>query len=269
MAGEAHLDRALAAFRQALRFPFREDAALADDLSAEARPVIDALAFAIAAAPRDPLAIEHREALAMCTLLGRRAALQRATPSVAVGLVDAIEAALAAIDRRPQPVIVVAVRAVILEGYCAAIEERVAADGASAAARSLAPQRLAPHCWLLIVAGDHAAETLARALDRAGRTLLDGDCRACLLHSMLTVEPAEDLAAAIFGFDATARLVGAQCVFSGLGDRWLALARDPHQLLVEPRFEDALRRALALVGAEIREASPIVTRLRRLLDPSA
>lgn len=263
------IDRAALAFRRALRVPFREDAALGDDLAAEARPVLDALSFGIAAAPDDPGALEHREALAMGALLGRRAALLRATPSVALAMVEAIDAALREIDRAPSTALIEALRAVIVEGYCAAIEERVQTDAARRAAETLVPQRIAPHCWLVIVSGEHAADALREGLDRAGRTLLDGDARACLVHVALTIEPTEDVAAELFGFDATARLVGAQCIFTNVSPAWRAIARDPEHLVFAPSFEEALRRGLALAGSELREPSAIVQRLRRLLGPSA
>lgn len=263
------IERAVEAFRQALRVPFREDAALGDDLAQEARPVIDALSFGIASAPDDPSAIEHREALAMGALLGRRAALQRATPTVALALVDAIATALASIDRAPTQRLIDALRAVIVEGYAAAIEERVQTDVARRSAATIVPQRIAPHCFLVIVPGEQDAEAMRDALDRAGRTLLDGDARACVVHLALTNEPTEDVAIELFGFDATARMIGVQCVFTNVTAGWRAIARDPEHLVIASSFEDALRRTLSAAGAELREPSAIVQRLRRLLGAPA
>jgi hypothetical protein len=265
------LERAGAAFASALRVPFREDAALAGDLAKEAVPVIDALGFAIAAAGGDPLALEFREGLAMGALLGRRAAMQRATPSVALALVDALVAALGAIDRAPAPKVVEALRSVVVEGYCAAVEEHVRGEAARRAAEALAPSRIAPQVWAIVVAGEHAPETLAEALDRAGRALLDADARACLVHLALASRPSEDLAAEIFAFDATAKLVGAQCVFSGVTPEWRAAARprlDPDPLAIEETLEKGLERALATAGVELRGSSAIVQRIRRFLGGS-
>jgi hypothetical protein len=262
---DAALDRAVAAFRGALRVPFREDAALGGDLSEEARPVIDALAFAIACTA-DPLALEYREGLAMAALLGRRAALHRATPTVALSLVEAIVAALGAIERAPDPRTVDALRSVTVEGYCAAVEERVRAETTGRAAELLAPVRIAPRVWLVIVAGEHAPDSLTAALDRAGRVLLDSDACACLVH--VAAAPSEDLAAELLAFDATARLVGAQCVFTGFDARWRAAALpriDPAHATIAESFEDGLRRVLAATDLELHATSPMLQRLRRMI----
>lgn len=264
----AELDRALDAFRAQLRMPFREDAALADDLATEARPVIDALAFAIRAAGQDPRALEYREGLAMGALLGRRAALKRATPTASLVLVDAIAAALDALGCAPESAVRDALRSVLVEGYCAAIEERVRDDAARRAARALVPWRIAPRCWAVIVAGEHAADSLRTALDDACRTMLDFDARACLVHIAVTAEPSEDLACEIFAFDATARMIGVESVFAGVDERWQAAARarfDLTHLALCESLGEGLRRALEISGAEVRESSAIVRRLRRLL----
>lgn len=260
--------RARSAFRRALRVPFREDARLADDLCDEASPVLDALAFAVGAGGDDPRALEYREGLAMAALLGRRAALHDATPSVALSLVDALEAGLAAIGRAPAPPAVAALRTVVVEGYCAAIEERIREDAARRAAAALAPVRIAPRCWALVLAGDHSAELVSPALDRACRVLLDADARACLVHLAITVEPTEDLAAAVLGLDATARMIGVETIWSGVDERWLAAAQprlDPSHLSIAATLEQALARALDVAGTELREPSPLLRRFRRLL----
>lgn len=262
------LARAQDAFRRALRVPFQEDARLAEDLTGEASPVLDALSFAVRAAADDPRAIEYREGLAMAALLGRRAALQNATPSVALSLVDALSSALAEIGRAPGARVVATLRTVVVEGYCAAIEERIREDAARRAAAALAPARIAPRCWALILAGDHDAELVTPALDRACRTLLDADARVCLVHLAITVAPTEDLAAAVLGLDATARMIGVEVVWSGLDDRWLGAARprlDPSHLTIAGTLEEALARALGAAGSELREPSPLLRRFRRLL----
>lgn len=261
-------DVALDAFRRRLRLPFREDAQLAGDLAVEARPVIDALAFAIRSARSDVHAHEYREGLAMGALLGRRAALHRATPTVALVLADAIAAALAVLGDAPDAEVVDALRSVLVEGYCAAVEERVQDDAAQRAAAALVPWRVAPRCWALIVAGEHAPDPMRTALDRGCRVLLDADARACLVHVAITSEPTEDLAAELFAFHATARMIGVDAVFSGVDDRWIAAARprlDPSELAICGALGDGLRRALELAGAEVRASSAIVQRLRRLL----
>lgn len=267
-ASPEEIERAVEAFRRGLRLPFREDARLAADLADEVRPVIEALAFAVAAAGEDPTAIEFREGLAMGALLGRRAALQKATPSVALALVEGVAGALAAIGRDVPPRVVEALRSVIVEGFCAAIEEQVRDDAARRAAEALVPMRIAPHCWVMILAGDHAPERLGDAFDRAGRVLLDAGARSCLVHVAIPRPPSEELASEIFAFDATVRLVGAHCVFSGISAEWRAAAHprtDLTLLAIEESLEAGLRRALAAAGAEIRVTSPIVRRLRRLL----
>lgn len=269
MEGEPdEIDRALVAFRGALRVPFREDARLSEELCAEAAPVIDALAFAIRAAGGAPSALEYREGLAMGALLGRRAALQRATPTVSLVLADAIVAALAELGLDTSDEASAALRAVLVEGYCAAIEERIRDDASARAAGALVPWRIAPRCWLILVAGEHAPEPLVTAMDRACRALLDADARSCLVHVAIAGEATEDLAAEIFGWAATARMIGVDAVFSGVDARWREAARarlDPSDLALCATFEEGLGRALELAGAELRESSPIVRRLRRLL----
>lgn len=266
------LEPAVAAFRSGLGVALRQDARLTADLAGDARPVIEALAFAIATAGDDPTALEYREGLAMGALLGRRAALYKLTPSATMALFDSLANALAAIGSAVPPRVLEALRAVIVEGFCAAIEERMRDDAARRAAEALAPTRIGPDCWAIVIAGEHEPDRLGEALDRAGRVLLDADARACLLHLAVTVDPSEELAAEIFGFDTTARWMGAQCVFSGVDAAWREVARpriDLDRLAIEETLEAGLKRALAAAGAEIRVASPIVRRLRKLFGGSS
>jgi hypothetical protein len=249
---------ALDAFYRRLQLPFREDTHMKERLGQEAEPLLEALAFAIEAAGADPLALEYRDALGMSAHLGRCAALWRVTPTALLVCIDAVIEGLDAVGLRSTRELERTLRAVMFEGYCAALEERTQDDVARRAASELRPVRLAPRCWAIIVAGEQAADSLRVALDRACRTMLDADARACLVH--LVSAPHEDLASEVFAFDATARMIGVETVFSGVDARWRDAAEGHAELsriLHYETLEEGLQHALQTTGVEIRATGPL------------
>lgn len=267
-------ERVLAAFeaRYVEGAPFREDRRIAGELAIETRPVIESLLAALSGeGPIDVPSLEHHEALAMVTLLGRRAAALGATPTALVGLVPALIAGFEAVGRPIPEHLHDPMRFVAFEGYVAGHDERLVQEGYVRAADAVPIVRVAPRCLALLVAGRHEAELLAEIVDRFGRELLAADAKAGIVDLAKLEDPSPDCAAEVFGADAAARMLGATCVFSGVSEPWLEAARRarvPVELLtIEPDFGEALRRALSLCGLEIRRTSWLPGPIRTLLGP--
>lgn len=239
-------------------------------LGHEVEPLLEALAFAIEAAGANPLAFEYRDAFGMAAHLGHRAALWRITPTAQLVCIDAIMAGLEAIGRVPTREIEQALRAVVFEGYCAAIEERTRDDVARRAASELRPTRIAPRCWAVFVAGEQMADPLRVALDGACRTMLDADACACLVH--LVSAPSEELVSEVFTFDSTARMIGVEAVFCGVDERWRAAAEgrvDLSRIIHYEAFEEGLQHALQVAGVKIRAAGSLARLWERIAGSSS
>jgi hypothetical protein len=256
----------MAVFRGELRGSWKVDGGLASDLTAESRPVLASLDEVLAVAGDDPTSIEFRESLALAGLLGRRAAVLDGSPRLTAQLPEALAAALQSLGRPVVGAVMSAIRTVILEAYCVAREERVRTEIGLRAASAVAAQPIAPRCWAVFIGGEPEPATLERALDRVGRRLLDDNAGSCWVHVGVGADADEDLAAPVLGFAATCRLVGALAVFTGVPAAWPKPA-DELGWVLEERMDAGVGRALAEVGLSIREASPIVGRLRRLLAP--
>jgi hypothetical protein len=270
-AQKAIADRILCGFRE--RYvrgaPFAEDRALADELVLEARPTVEALVFATAHAAEDPNQPEHHEALAMVTLLGRRAGALGATPTAAYGLVPAIAAGFYDADQPLAKELVEPLAAVCLEGYVAGREDAIYAgfvgeDIESAAIVSVVPRGLA-----LILTGDKEAEVLSEIVERFGRALLKADATACIVDLSRLDGPAPDRAAEVFSAHATARMIGARTIFAGASEAWIDAAKktrvETELLVFEPTFEAALRRMLPLCGLELKRTSWLPGPIKSLL----
>lgn len=256
---------ALEAFHRHLHLPFREDARVREMLGEEVAPILEALAFAIESAGRDSNAVEYRDALAMAARLGRRAAQWRITPTALLVCVDALMSGLEAMRIGAHREVERAVRAVVLEGFCAAIEERTMDDVALNAATAIRPLRIAPRCWAIFISSGQAAESLRVALDGACRTMLDDDTRVCLVHVAGT--PSDEVASEVFSVDATLRMIGAEAVFTGVDEGWRHAARertDLSSVVHYEGFDEGLRHALRAVGLEIGETGPLARFWRRL-----
>lgn len=251
-------ERLLARFREEYiaRSPFREDRALADELLSEARPAAEALVMATDDTGDDLSSLEHYEGLAMVSLLGRRAAQLRATPTAALGIVPSLCAGLAEVGTALDVEAQGAMLAVCIEGYVAAREERLQHAHGDAMAEAVPLVRVAPKCVALFLSGDLDADHIAEIVDRFGRALLREDAAACIVSLGELTRASRERAAAVFGADAAARMLGCLCVFSDADEAWTDAARasgaDLELLAIEATFEAALARALERCGLSIK-----------------
>jgi hypothetical protein len=250
--------------------PFREDRALAEELTLEAAPAIEALGFALDQNAHGDLSrIEHHEGLAMVTLLGRRAGALGATPTAAIHLVPAIVRALDASGRKVPEALVRPLTAMCFEGYVAAREDAIESAQASAAIDNAAIVRFVPRGLLLILSGEHQPEVLSEIVERLGRQMLKHDAAAAVVDLTGLEGPNEERAIEVFGAHSAARMLGATCIFVGATDAWLAAARaarvDVDMLTCDETFDDALRRALSLCGFELKTTSWLPGPLKRVL----
>jgi len=248
------------------RAPFRQDRELADELVIEARPGVDALLAAVDSDQDDRMAaLDHHEGLALLRLLGRRGAALGLTPTAALGVPLAVAAGFAHVGRPVPAELLDHVSVVFFEGYVSGREERLVEDASRAAGDALPVLKLAPGCLLMILAGVHDSEPMADAIERLGRQLFKTDARAALVDITHLEDPTPERAAEVFGAHATARMLGAVIVFSGVSDAWLEAAREAGVtvdiLTTEAGFEAGIRRTLDIVGLEVRPAG----RLRRSL----
>lgn len=249
--------------------PFRQDRDLAPELALEARPAVESLLLAAEAPPEErPRVLDHHEGLAMVTLLGRRAGNLGATPTAVLGLVRSVGEAFEAIGLPLGEALMRDLGAVCLEGFVAGREEHVAERAAERAAEGQLVTRVVEGCVLLTLGGEHAPERLEEVVDAFGRKLLSADAKSGLVDMTRLVAPTPDRAAEVFSAHATARMLGAHCVFVGATEEWLAVARqgrvDTELLLLEPTFEAGLRHALRLAGWELRRSSRLPEPLRSL-----
>ncbi len=265
-------DALAAAFRDAYAegCPFSEDRSLASELSLEAAPAIDALAFALDQNAQDDLSrIEHHEGLAMVTLLGRRAGALGATPTAAIHLVPAIVRALEAGGRTVPEELSRPLTAMCFEGYVAAREEMLRVAQAAATVDNAAIVRIVPRCLALVLSGEHEPEVLSEVVERLGRLMLKHDAAAAVVDISRLEGPTKERAAEIFGAHGAARMLGATCVFAGASDDWLGAARDARvdleMLTLEATFNDALKRALPLSGYELKTTSWLPGPLKKVL----
>lgn len=248
--------------------PFAEDRACAAELAREAAPIVDALRQAFAGgAPESARALEHHEALAMITLLGRRAGVLGIAPTAALAIVPALCEGLAIVEVTLGSAFASMLSALALEGYVAAREERLVELAAGRAAAALPTLRIAPKCLALILCGEHDPSLLREVIERFGRALFEADARACVvdLRGLLGVSPHH--AVEVFGADVAARMLGTTCVFSGVSPEWLAAAKSarvPLELLaIEPTFEVAVARALEIAGYTLKRTGGLRALFKR------
>jgi hypothetical protein len=195
--GTARFDAILGTFQEAYQahVPFREDRELAGELCAEARPVLEALAQAIESGP--PHGQAH-EAIALVSLLCRRAGLRGATPSAAQALLRALSTALAAAGLVLGEALELRVQMVGFEGYCGGRDERSTRANAEVLRQSQVMCMLAPRCAAAFLAANPESEQLALVLDEVGKLALHHDALACLVDVSRLTLTAEDTARALF-----------------------------------------------------------------------
>jgi hypothetical protein len=235
------------------------DARIRAEIEAEAGPVVSAT---IGAATGN-IADGH-EAVALAALFGRRIAALGQSPTTALAAVDAIDRAIAASGPRPQTPDVTRLRAAAMEGFASAVDERARTEMIERAGQSLTPMIVSPRVVLLVIAGCEDADAIAQALARLGRTALDSDAKACIVHASFAREPERDVAAEIAAFDGSAQMIGARAIFSGTPVALHAISAQAPALTFASTFEDALRRALDAAEQEVRPASLLSRGLKRL-----
>jgi hypothetical protein len=264
-------DRAAARFGELLAASaaIEADRALASELAIEARPVAYALLEGIAGVDRiEPRAPELREAIALASLLGRRAAILGATPTAAVRIAEHL---LAAIPEANAGSLLEALSGACIEGYVAARED-VAEERASARAAAAIPiVELAPGVFAIFPAGVQEPEQLERVMDELGRRMLERDARACVVHVAGVQELDRERAAQIFAAQSTCSMLGVYCVFSGIDHAWERAAReariDLREVVVETDLHAALRGALARAGYELSTKAALGDVLKRWISP--
>jgi hypothetical protein len=261
------------------RAPFREDRAQAEELAREAVPVVDALVVGLRAAGGcGPESVALREALAMVGLLGRRAGELGLTPTAVLALPAALGAGVAAarataLDakggvasqavKRDMPdedglvegALADAVRAVALEGYVAAREERLLEERAARAASAVDLLWIAPGCALLALCGHHSAEHLHGIVERAARALLVGGGRSLVVSLRGLGEASPTAAAEVFAIADLAAMLGVTTVFCDVDRSWLEAAA-PHvdvaMLRLAKDTAEAVAIALDAAGVRLR-----------------
>jgi len=262
LADEKQLEIALAAFARelAVRAPLALAPSIMGELEAESAPVLETLLRTLEGGH----ASERHETLALAALFGRRVATLRESPTAALASIDAIVAGSHASGAPVPSELVALLRAAAMEGFAAAIDERARTEMIERAGESLVPVIASPRVVLLVIAGCDDADTIARALARLGRTALDSDAKACLVHASFAREPERDVVAEIAAFDGSAQMIGANAIFSGTPVAMHALSAHAPTLSLAATFEDALRRGLEAAEQEVRPASLLTRSLKRL-----
>jgi hypothetical protein len=248
---EAILD----AFREAYadHVPFREDRALTDELCAEARPVLEALAQAVLGdLPHD----QAHEALALISLLCRRAGLRGATPSAAHALLRALGASLSSVGLAIGEPLAQRVQMVGFEGYCGGRDERAVRESAELLRQSQVRCMLAPRCAAAFLSGNPEPEQLSLVLDDLGKLALHHDALACLVDVSRLALAREDTARALFdGLSTLASLGTTPLVYAGRGQLDAHLERFSAAvpgLVCFGDFSEALTATFAEAGHELK-----------------
>lgn len=244
------------AARYGERATFDVDRALCDELTAEARPAAESLCLALALdATGDALSLSHHESLTMVSLLGRRAAFLDARPTSAALLVPCLVAGFDDSGFALPATALEALNSACLEGYVGGREESVREHAARRAAQALPSFPVAERVRALILTGVHDSEVLRERVEAFGRELHRSDAAACIVDLSALHEPSRRRAAAVLSTDEVSRMLGAQCVFSGVA-AWEECMRetgaDFDLLVCETDFERALRVALRATGVSIR-----------------
>lgn len=249
------------------RVALERDRTVAPALATETRPVAEALIEGCRGLARiEREAGELREAVALASLLGRRAAVLGATPTGALEIVPALLEAVSSEEPRAVELLD-ALRSVCIEGYVAAREEAIDERAARRAADAIPMIEVAPECFAVLPAGAQDADELERVLDELGRRLLDRGARVCIVDASKLLGPDPERARRLFAIQETCRMLGVACVFTALDAAWRQAARDAGMELgdarFEPDFEAALRAGLEACGLELRQRRGLAEALRR------
>lgn len=260
-AAEAHFRRGYLA-----AVTLEGDRAAADELGREARPALEALARWSEMSGDE--ALVRSEAVAMVSLLGRRAARLGISPTAALAICEGLWRSRPGRGDGDDPEAERTLRAVCFEGYVAAREE---AESERRAAQWVEAQPL----WsfvegglLCAPVGAADAAQLTDLAERVVRELFRREAKVAWLDLSGLAEPDEPRAAALLGLVDGARMLGCDCVIS-VGDRgWRqaleAVASEPELLRLAPDFPAGLNLALSLVDHELRPRGALSAAIRRL-----
>lgn len=260
-AAEAILSRWQTGFEA--RALFAADRALAGELRHEARPTVHALLLGEALdTVEEPTSLEHHEAIAMTSLLGRRVAVLGVTPSSARRVLPALLAAFAETENPVPGSLGETLGDAFFEGYVRGGLERREDERLAAAAEAQPTLDLGDGLLALVLVGEHDPERLMERVEEFGRELFRREARACIVDLSGMGRPSRALAHVVFGVDASARMLGLRVRFTGVDELWRELlvdvAGDPELIAVEPSFGAAL--------AASREKGGVRERIRRALQ---
>lgn len=231
-----------------------------EEIVPEVMPVLEALA---ALPPRseatDLGSFEFREGFALITLLGRRLALLDLTPTATLGI------CATAIRLVPNSeAFANAAAAACMEGFVRGREERIEQLHRAKAQASVTPVRVSAKAFLLIPSGIEDPETISQKVDELARKLFKHEAKFALVDFSQMGEPSVERAAALFGADEMAKMLGASCIFTGIDAGWEAAAKEAGIDIAMLTTAASLAEGLALASA----ATPPDTRdswLRSLL----
>ena len=232
---------------------FREDRALAAELTLEAAPLLEAL-FTACSVPAGQRVLH--EVYASLTQLCRRAAGLDATASVAVALPEAIAHALDAVGVALEPSLRHDLAIVAVEGYCAGRDERATQKLRRAGAEQQVLLRLGPGCCIIVLSGRHEQAELEPTLEGFARSLLRDDLRSCLLDVSRLVVEDDELARALGRFCLQAATLGVRTAVFGTSSLLRAqlatwTAADALTSCVDD-YDRALRQTLTAAGLLLR-----------------
>jgi anti-anti-sigma regulatory factor len=238
---------------------------IVDDLVNEARPAVHSLVFATRTERTVGVpSLPQHECLAMVTLLGRRLASFGVTPTGALRAGHRLLEACHAEGLALPPAFESSLLAVFVEGYVRGREEHAREEGARALVDCQAVVTLAPGVVLVVLAGELDPDVLEGHVDEVGRVLLRGDAKAMVVDLARFTSRDSESIHAIVKLVRNARVLGVAPFLVGLaGEARETVARaDEEQIFDARTVPDALSRALALVGLELRHKSGWPSRLR-------
>lgn len=233
--------------------PFKEDRDHGPELAIEAAPVVDTLLRALGNEADEPA---RGEALAMLTLLGRRAGVLGITPTAALSLISGLSTAFEESNAKLPERLAAQFETLAWEGYVQGREDRRDEERATELAQAHRTLLLQPRVPALVLTGEMDTPRLQRLMDRFGRELLRLDALSCVVDLSGLAGAAPDRASEVFSADGSARMLGAKAFFSGASDPWLSAAREgrvPLEMLnLRPTFAAAAGDALLHAGLAIR-----------------
>ncbi|MEM1417817.1 MAG: hypothetical protein AAGH15_23160 [Myxococcota bacterium] len=254
---EASLEALLGAWTEAFaaRAATEPDAALAPSLRDEGRPAACSLHFALSTETAlDTLALEHHEALAMLTLLGRRLAILGLSPASAGQGVPALLAACRTQAMSVPEGLADDLSAAFVEGFVRGHGERQRGEWMDALQRAQPFLTPAPGVRLWVAVGGLDAERLGERGQSFARTVHREDAAAALYDLRALPAPGPRRAGALVdALEATRMLGVARAVVAD--DSWRAVLEEQGELpggLFVPDLGAALDVGFRAAGLRLR-----------------